>query len=269
MVASAGTTEQPLPVWWEAALDHAEAAGPPEIVVAWTHERGPRRQTLASPHLFLCDDGKRYWVKTRAQGGLFAELVAGRLGDLTGYAPRARVVEVVGAALPPDLPDVHPLGIFVGIEDIPGALNTKDDLREAIRAQTFAPATLDARSWIAASLFRLWLAAGDAQALVAPDTGHVWSHDHGDAFGAGFTTQIPAAPAYIPIAPGGPPALKEHLLPVLAAVMSVTNDQIVQTVARMPDNGAWQAPRDRRLAVARGLAQRRAEIGRVARGWVE
>ncbi len=269
MVPSAVTAEQPLPVWWEAALDAAEAAGPPEVVVALTHEREPRRQTLASPHLFLCEDGRRYWVKTRAQGGLFAELVAGRLGCLTGFAPGAQVVEVVKEALPIHHSDVHPLGIYVGIEDIPGALNTRDDLQEAIGAKTFAPAALDGRSWTAASLFRLWVAAGDAQALVAPNTGQVWSHDHGDAFGPAFFTPLPATLPYIPIAPVQPPTLNEHLPAVLAAILSVTDDQIVKAVARMPATGEWQAPRERRLAVAQGLSQRRKDIARLARRWAQ
>lgn len=42
------------------------------------------------------------WVKRKAQRGLVAELVAGRLGVLVEAAPRAVIVNVENAAMPAD-----------------------------------------------------------------------------------------------------------------------------------------------------------------------
>jgi hypothetical protein len=53
---------------------------------------GLGRTTHAAPNTFVCSDGKTYWVKGRAQQGLVAELIAGRLADKVGAGPSARVI---------------------------------------------------------------------------------------------------------------------------------------------------------------------------------
>jgi hypothetical protein len=47
------------------------------------HDRPPpagSHATHATAHAFVCVDGNTYWIKRKAQQGLVAELVAGRLG---------------------------------------------------------------------------------------------------------------------------------------------------------------------------------------------
>src|SRR3954453_12471014 len=103
-----------------ARLEAADADGE-DPVLAIKYDRAPPGGSLATPHAFVCADGKTYWVKRNAQEGLVAELIAGRLGRLVDAAPMAHIVEVPDLIARPVAPALA--GVGVGIEDRPAMEN--------------------------------------------------------------------------------------------------------------------------------------------------
>src|SRR5437870_3189548 len=66
----------------------------PSFVLALNVARLEDTGTKNRPVPFLCSDGGIYWLKPEANASeASAELIAGRLGRLTGHAPAAVVVE--------------------------------------------------------------------------------------------------------------------------------------------------------------------------------
>jgi hypothetical protein len=107
------------------------------------------------------------------------ELVAGRLGEMVGAAPNARILRLTPAAVPPGAIADHLLGIGVGIEDKPGMENLRHVT--ALRPDgTLDPATLDASTRAIVVVFQTWLGVGDTQILVDLRTGRLLSIDHGE-----------------------------------------------------------------------------------------
>jgi len=138
--------------------------------------------THARPTTFVCIDGKTYWIKNRAQQGLVAELVAGRLGAKAGAGPAARIIRVTKEALPSSGEADHLEGVVVSIEDIPRTVNSKD-LAKFIGSGQFEPGVLSPSSRARVIAFQSWLGIGDAQALVGMTDGGLYSIDHGECFG--------------------------------------------------------------------------------------
>ena len=95
-----------------------------DSVVALHPVQGPPKGSLATPHKFLCDDGKSYWLKADSQNGLSAELICGRLGNRLAVGPVAQIVEVPDAAtVAPDLQRFR--GVVVGTVDLADSTNPK------------------------------------------------------------------------------------------------------------------------------------------------
>jgi hypothetical protein len=149
------------------------------VVEALTYVGPPPAGSHASPHAFVALDGRTHWIKRQAQQGLAAELVAGRLGEMVGAAPNARILRLTPAAVPPGAIADHLLGIGVGIEDKPGMENLRHVT--ALRPDgTLDPATLDASTRAIVVVFQTWLGVGDTQILVDLRTGRLLSIDHGE-----------------------------------------------------------------------------------------
>jgi hypothetical protein len=72
------------------------------VLDALTHVCAPQSDSLATPHLFTCMDGRGYWVKPQAQHGLLTEPIAGRLAELADAGPSASIIRVDNHALPSD-----------------------------------------------------------------------------------------------------------------------------------------------------------------------
>ena len=83
------------------------------------YDRPPPGGSHATPHAFVCVDGNTYWIKRKAQQGLVAELVAGRLGAIVGATAPGVIANVVPEAMPADNPPNHLLGLGVGSRDEP------------------------------------------------------------------------------------------------------------------------------------------------------
>src|SRR5207249_9437325 len=82
-------------------------------------------QPLSRPNAFICIDGKTYWIKAKAQQGLVAELIGGRLAARVHAGPMARIIRVSSDVLPrPGMTEL--VGVVAGVEDLPGTMNARD-----------------------------------------------------------------------------------------------------------------------------------------------
>lgn len=219
------------------------------------------------PRTFVCDDGKKYWLKASAPSGLAAELIAGRLAKALGAGPGAQVIFVPTAALPVDGSAAHLQGLVVGLENELNVVN-RDQLA-ALAAGMFDRKLIDAGSRALSVAFQTWIACGDGpQFLVNTTTFAVRSIDFGDSLPVG--------------APGGTPALRvapipgvdqafgsdpKHVEAAVRAIEGVTDQQIVAAVARVPDEPGWNGAIGRRVSIANWLAERRSKVREVMKSW--
>jgi len=127
---------------------------------------GLGRPTHAQPNTFVCADGKTYWVKGRAQQGLVAELIAGRLAAKVGAGPLARVIRVPHEALPTGGQAAHLEGVIVGLEDVPNTVNGRE-LAGILGPGVLPAAGIDPVSRALVFVFQTWIGVGDTQVLVA------------------------------------------------------------------------------------------------------
>ena len=163
----------------EDALAQLDAKGY-TVFDAITLLRDPAVPSLASPHLFLAVDGHNYWVKVRAQQGLVAELICGRLGHLLGVAPNAAIIRIIKEVVVSHQTAGDLVGILAGTVDVVGTINPKDMGRIAPELK-LDEKNVDALSRANVVIFQTWIGAGDPQVLIDPGTGKVLSIDHGGA----------------------------------------------------------------------------------------
>jgi hypothetical protein len=247
---------------------------PYEVIDALAFQGVPTDpRTYAHPLRFVAMDGKTYWVKYKAQHGLAAELIAGRLAASLGVGPASRVIRVSEMALPAQK-DV-PLGVnlakyvgeMVGSEDVRGAENARD-LEEFMIKKEFAPGIINAESRAAVTTFQTWIGAKDQQVLVRLTDGKVLSIDHGDCFGA---TDRPTEPqVVIELIPGVPGEVGRERNLVESAVIRIealSDDDLLDAVDRVPVGPHWQSDVTRRLAIAEWLAYRRDRLREVMLAW--
>ncbi len=239
-----------------------------EHLLALAYDRPPPVGSHSNPHAFVCSDGKTYWVKRNVQQGLVAELVAGRVAALAGAGPIARVVEVPHAALPAGGVANHLVGTGVGTLDRRGAENARH-LQQFLPPQgQFDPATVDSASRARVIAFQSWIGAGDSQVLIDLATGEVLSVDHGECFGSADTLSDPA-----PIVTDIPGVSSDHgrtrrlIDRAVKAIQALTDRQLLEAVACVPNLPDWRGDADRRLTIAVWLAHRRDRLGEVMQSW--
>lgn len=224
--------------------------------------------THARPGAYVCIDGGTYWLKASAQQGLVAELITGRLAALVGAGPVARIIRLTEAAIADDS-ERHLLGVVMGSEDRPGMVNAKD-LAPLPAADGDSARLIDPRTRALVVAFQTWLDLGDAQVLVGMTDGRVLSIDHGDCFGSLTHPAVASAPRIADI-PGVKPEVgrdASHVLPALAKIEAVTDDEILRAVTQIPSGDAWRSPADKRLAIGRWVAERRDALRGVMESWM-
>lgn len=238
------------------------------VLEGLTHVKEPPQATHATPHAFLCIDGKTYWVKATAQQGLVAELILGRLGSLVDAAPSARVIRITPEALPEGGKAAHLSGVLVGLEDKAGSVNVRE-LQPYLDKGEFSMDSIDHRSLGRVTAFQTWTGVGDTQVLIELKTGRVWSIDHGDALGQTGTNQRPTVIA--PPIPGvtlDPATHGDALLEGVQRIEEVTDAQLLEAVAGVPVGDPWRSPVERRFEAASWLADRRETLREVIDEWL-
>jgi hypothetical protein len=227
---------------------------------------GSVTQTHSRSCTFVGVDGRTYWLKATAQQGLVAELVGGRLAALAHAGPESRVVRVTPEALPSAGDCDHLVGIDFGSLDMPNAENARD-IGLITAGGKLDPSLIDpvARSKVIA--FQTWLGAGDAQVLVRPTDGQVFSFDHGDAFGNTsdradpqvVVTDIPGVDASVGRRPGD----------VSVAVLTIEANGRTDRSRGFghPPGDPWRSPVTRRTEIVEYLIHRRSRIREVMTNW--
>jgi hypothetical protein len=238
------------------------------VIRALSHDRAPPTQSHAAPHAFVCSNGRTYWVKSRAQQGLVAELVSGRLAGGLGVGPSAHVIEVPSAALPGDGSAGHLVGTGVGTEDFRDNVNSRD-IAPFMQSGAFDPKKIDAASRAAVVVFQSWVGAGDAQVLLNLTTGRVSTIDHGEC--SGNLAKSAPTPLVTDIPGVGPDAGRDtkFVEASVGRIEAISDEQLLDAVAGVPNVGEWRADENRRLQIAQWLASRRDELRTVMMAWAK
>ena len=236
--------------------------------LSWEGRTSPGTHSQA--HTFICVDGKTYWVKGRAQQGLVAELIGGRLASKVGAGPVARIIRVTPEATPAGGSADHLIGVVVGSEDEQNVMNSRDldkltpeDFEAKFDAKLVDP---KARALVVA--FQTWIGVGDVQVLINLKTGKVRSIDHGECFTA--TNPVVDPTLNLLSIKGLDPKLGSDAASVAAAadqIEAVTDQQILDAVAGIPLGESWRSPASRRLEIATWLAARRPLVREVMKAW--
>jgi hypothetical protein len=240
------------------------------VLEALSHDRAPPKPSHATPHAFVCMGGVTFWVKAQAQHGLVAELIAGRLAARVGAGPGAMVIRVTEEALPEDGSVTHLIGILVGTRDVPRAVNARD-LQELLGAGGSLPrGGVSAQHLARVRVFQTWVGVEDGQVMLELTNGHVHSVDHGGCFG-NVNSFVDPTVVVTPI-----PGVEEDvgqdwsdLEHAVDDVESVTDEELVGAVAQVPIGQEWNSDPDRRLGIARWLADRRDRLRGVMRAWAK
>jgi hypothetical protein len=245
-----------------ARLD-AQAAPP---VRALNYDRPPPGGSLATPHAFVCSDGRTYWLKRSAQDGLIAELAAGRIGAQVGAAPNANPVDLPSHALPVSGVANHLLGLCVGIADEPGMENFKD-IAATVAGGQLDESRLDPAAVARVIAFQTWVGADDTQILVELRSGKLLSIDHGQLKALNALNTPPQIVIATGIA-GTVGREPRFMRPAVERIEQVTDEDLLRAVARAPNDAQWNAPPDRRLALAQSLRLRRDALRETLKQWM-
>lgn len=236
------------------------------VVDAITHVRGPTQGSSQTPHLFVCTDGRGYWVKAGAQEGLLAELIAGRLAAVVQAGPHARVIRVPPEALPSDGSASQLEGLVVGIENEEGTINARELGTVGVSALPPSSVRADLRARVV--VFQSWIGVSDQQVLLDLRNGRILSIDHGACFGATDNHVDPTlVVTSIPGVPDDHGHDAEHVAAAVDRVESVSDDDLLRSVAQVPLGAVWRSDSKRRLQIARWLAYRRDKVREVVTGW--
>jgi hypothetical protein len=211
-------------------------------------------------------DGKTYWIKRTAQRGLAAELIAGRIGVRCGAAPAAQIVRVSDEVpLPADGSANHLRGIGVGVRDQPAMENLRH-LANVLPGGQLDTGKIDVASRVRVLAFQTWLGIGDTQILVDIRSGKLLSIDHGE-WGADLSVGADPPVMETPGVPNDFGRVTRYVEDALRRIRAVTDEQLLDAVARMPTGADWNADRSHRLEVARWLGWRRDRLSGVIRAW--
>ena len=219
------------------------------------------------PDLYIGSDGLRYWVKARAQRGLVAEVIAGRLADSLGVGPIARVARLDGTVAPLASRLYKFSGLAAASQDVADTMNQAELLR-LVQQERLVGARLDSRSRAAVTAFQTWIGVSDEQVLVRLTDGKVLSIDHGDAFGE----LLEGPPSRIVLA--GIPGVSDNvgrdwddLRPAVEAIEALPIENIYAATAGIPDGDRWLGSSERRYQIANWLVVRQRSIGEEIRKW--
>ena len=222
--------------------------------------------SYSAPRAFLCSDEAIWWLKSKAQQGLVAEVVAGRLAKLAGAGPGASPVLVGAEALAGQLGLNRFRGHVVGIEHRPGVISSKK-LADFLSGHSIGlPIDVASRAIVIA--FQTWLNVEDAQVLVNTLTGQVETHDHGETFRElkkGPPSRIVVA--RIPGVADHAGLSRPELELAVRRIEAITPDEILWAVSGIPDEPGWGGGFERRLAIAEWLIKRQARLREVLTGW--
>jgi hypothetical protein len=235
-------------------------------VIAVARAPMPTSHTYASPAPAICSNNNIYWLKRRAQGGLLTELVAGRLAAKLSVGPEACVVMV-----PPGLATREPTlarfdGMNVGTRHVPNAQAARN-LAELIGTATFGPRSIDAESRGAVITFQTWLHVEDAQVLIGLADGRVQSFDHGDSLDALLRGKPAVVVTKIPGVSDDLGRAWHHIEPALRRIEDLPEEEILASVACVPDEDYWRGQFHRRIAIAEWLIKRRQVLREVMWPW--
>lgn len=237
------------------------------VVEALHAGSGHSPHTASRPETFVCIDGRTYWVKGTAQQGLVSELIVGRLAELVGAGPLARIVhvsDIAGATAQ----NVQIMGLLAGSLDVPDTVNARD-LQTLTPAVQLPSSGINPVSRARVIAFQTWIGVSDAQVLIRLTDGEVLTIDHGDAFGSTSAADDPAI-AVTPI-PGLSDTIGKragHIMPAVDSIQRVTDRQLLECVAGIPSGSPWRSPAPRRLEIAEYLAHRRDRLQEVIRTWL-
>jgi len=239
---------------------------PPEILDAIAHVKAPPQASLATPHAFLTTSGMTYWVKAQSQFGLETELIAGRLAARMNAGPASAIVRVAPQALPADGSAAHLRGVVVGTVDIPGAINNRE--LALLGISVLDPAVIDPFQRAVVVTFQTWIGLDDLQVLIDMTSGRIASHDHGGCFGDVSTSGVPAlALLDLPGLDRAHGSYAGHVAAAVARVESISDDELLESVARVPNAPGWNVDAVRRLQIAEWLAHRRDRIAKAMKTW--
>lgn len=246
------------------ALDQESSEQPGNAI---HHFKAPKHPTSTTPHGFVDADGAVWWAKRSAQNGFVAELIAGRLAAKLEVGPLARPIVVPSQSLPKDGSAGHLEGLCVGMEHVNG-INARDLGEFQTEGGTFDPGIIQPDGRAAVIVFQTWIgSAGDSQVIVDVVTGRVSSFDHGDTLMHPadvpqlVVTEIPGVSADV----GKDP---DPVMEMVARIEALTDDQILQAVAGVPEEPEWQSDRLRRLEIAQRLARRRDNLKGAMESWL-
>lgn len=229
--------------------------------LGWTGYR-----TYAAPQRFAAIDGHTYRVKHRAQQGLAAELIGGRLANLLSVGPAVEIIEIGRAALPRDGGHDHYLGHRFGAIELEDVVNSHE-LALLTRSERMVGLTIDWESWASVLVVETWINAGDAQAILRLSDGRVFSVDHGDCFRD--LLKGPPTNVVVPAVPGvrGVGCSWSQLDRAIGQVETLPEAAIIRAVAAIPDDDEWRAPFERRLRIAEWLIKRQTRLREVLEPW--
>jgi hypothetical protein len=255
-------------VFSEERLAKLDAEGvPAESAVAYVGPP-PDPGTFASPHAFVAENSGTNWLKRKAQDGLAAELIAGRLGAMVDASPGAGVVDVPEEAVKDHTEATHFKGRNVGIRDRPGTTNVRNLGVLFGPEGKLDPKVLDPASRARTVVFQSWLGVQDGQVLINATTGRVESIDHG----AWASSVLSAPPDPTPVVTdipgcddvGKTPELVEE---AVERIEAVSDEELLEAVARVPEGPEWGLDRPARLALVRALALRRDRLRAAMTTW--
>lgn len=254
---------------WEdrALLQAIDAQGYEQIDAVAAAPRFAHSASLANPKAFICTDGTTYWLKKDAQYGLMSELVGCRLAAIVGAGPSAKIINVPPEALPNDGSAARWQGLAVGVEDRPDTVNSKD-LQQLINVGQAQAGRIVAADRALVVSFQTWIGVDDAQLLVSLTTGTLMSIDYGACFNPAVELTDPVL--VIAHIPGIDDAIGRdagHIRSAVDRIEAVTDQDILEALARMPTDSVWQSTIERRLAVGRWLCHRRARLRGVMQAW--
>ena len=231
--------------------------------VALSRLYSPSVWTLSKPHPFECDDGHIYWCKGNSveapvQGGLAAELIAGRFADRLGVGGPSEIIHVDEDLAPPDGSARNLVGFVAGSRHREGMANARSWI-EIMGTSRFAATLIDPLDRAKVVAFQTWLGAEDAQVLVDYLDRKLLSIDHGGCFTQidRFAHELDVVATYVP----GTDADLGRQVPfverAVCEIESISDETLLATLSCIPDGPRWDAGIDRRLAIGAWLAHRR------------